>query len=77
MAAVSGHKSFLQSHNSIGSVVSDKKIFKIFSQSEHVIGPGSHVEFPISTKNTNLVEDHPMNIQNRSDNSQADWTYCR
>jgi hypothetical protein len=33
-----------------------------FSQSEHVIGPGSHVEFPIYTKNTNLVEDHPMNI---------------
>jgi hypothetical protein len=30
--------------------------------SEHIIGPGSHVEFPIYTKNTNLVEDHPMNI---------------
>ena len=26
------------------------------------IGPGSHVGFPISTKNTNLVYDHPMNI---------------
>ena len=24
--------------------------------------PGSHVGFQISTKNTNLVEDHPMNI---------------
>jgi hypothetical protein len=36
--------------------------FLNFSQSEHVIGPGSHVEFPIYTKNTNLVEDHPMNI---------------
>jgi hypothetical protein len=24
--------------------------------------PGSHVEFHISTKNTNLVDDHPMNI---------------
>jgi hypothetical protein len=34
--------------------------FLNFSQSEHVIGPGSHVEFPIYTKN--LVEDHPMNI---------------
>jgi hypothetical protein len=33
-----------------------------FNQSEHVIGPGSHVEFPIYTKNTNLVADHPMNI---------------
>jgi hypothetical protein len=33
--------------------------FQGFNQSEHVIGPGSHVEFPIYT---NLVEDHPMNI---------------
>ena len=24
--------------------------------------PGSHVGFQISTKNTNLVEDHPVNI---------------
>jgi hypothetical protein len=24
--------------------------------------PGSHVGFQISTTNTNLVEDHPMNI---------------
>ena len=36
--------------------------FQGFNQSEHVIGPGIHVEFPIYTKNTNLVEDHPMNI---------------
>ena len=36
--------------------------FQVFNQSEHVIGPGSHVEFPIYTKNTNLVEDHKMNI---------------
>ena len=36
--------------------------FQGFNQSEHVIGAGSHVEFPIYTKNTNLVEDHPMNI---------------
>jgi hypothetical protein len=28
---------------------------------EHM-GPGSHVGFPISTKNTNLVYDYPMNI---------------
>jgi hypothetical protein len=27
--------------------------------------PGSHVEFQISTKNTNLVEDHPMNISGK------------
>ena len=36
--------------------------FQGFNQSEHVIGPGIHVEFPIYTKNTNLVEDHPMKI---------------
>jgi hypothetical protein len=34
----------------------------IGDQSEHIIGPGSHVGFPISTKNINLVYDHPMNI---------------
>ena len=36
--------------------------FQSFNQSEHIIGPGSHVWFPISTKITNLVEDLPMNI---------------
>ena len=33
-----------------------------FSQSEHIIGPGSHVEYPTGTKNRNFVEDHPRNI---------------
>jgi len=33
-----------------------------FSKSEHIIGPGSHVEYPTGTKNTNVVEDHPRNI---------------
>ena len=33
-----------------------------FSQSEHIIGPGSHVEYPTWTKNGNFVEDHPRNI---------------
>jgi hypothetical protein len=33
-----------------------------FSQSEHIIGPGSHVEYPTRTKNRNFVEDHPINI---------------
>jgi len=28
-------------------------------------GPWQHVEFQISTKNTNLVEDHPMNISGK------------
>jgi hypothetical protein len=36
--------------------------FQSFNQSEHIIGPGSHVGFPICTKITNLVEDPPMNI---------------
>jgi hypothetical protein len=27
--------------------------------------PGSHVGFQISTKNTNLIEDHPMNISGK------------
>jgi hypothetical protein len=33
-----------------------------FSQSKHIIGPGSHVEYPTGTKNRNFVEDHPRNI---------------
>ena len=43
-------------------VVSEKKIFLNFDQSEHIMGPGSHVGFPISAKNKKLVYDHPMNI---------------
>jgi hypothetical protein len=27
--------------------------------------PGSHIGFQISTKNTNLVEDHPVNISGK------------
>jgi hypothetical protein len=30
-------------------------------QSEHMIGPGSHIEYPTGTKNSNFVEDHPRN----------------
>jgi hypothetical protein len=33
-----------------------------FSQSKHIIGPGSHVEYPTGTKIWNFVEDHPRNI---------------
>jgi hypothetical protein len=29
-----------------------------FSQSEHIIGPGSHVEYPTGTKNSNFVGRH-------------------
>jgi hypothetical protein len=45
-------------------IIPAKSQFNWFSGfwQEDVIGPGSHVEFPIYTKNTNLVEDHPMNI---------------
>jgi hypothetical protein len=25
-------------------------------------GPGSHIEYPTGTKNSNIVEDHPRNI---------------
>jgi hypothetical protein len=27
-----------------------------------IIGPGSHIEYPTGTKNSNFVEDHPRNI---------------
>jgi hypothetical protein len=35
---------------------SDKKI-----KMAHIIGPGSHIEYPTGTKNSNFVEDHPRN----------------
>jgi hypothetical protein len=31
-----------------------------------IIGPGSHVEYPTGTKNSNFVEDHPRNIPAKS-----------
>ena len=36
--------------------------FLEINQSETRMACGSHVGFPISTKNTNLVYNHPMNI---------------
>jgi hypothetical protein len=39
----------------------------VFFQSEHIMGPGSHVGFPISAKNKNLVYDHTMNISAKFD----------
>ena len=33
-----------------------------FSQSEHIIGPGGHVEYQTGTKNSYFVVDHPKNI---------------
>jgi hypothetical protein len=47
---------------SVSSLVSEKKIFEISANQEHIIGPGSHIEYPTGTKNSNCVEDHPMNI---------------
>jgi hypothetical protein len=38
------------------------RFFVNFSQSEHIIGPGSHIEYPTGTKNSNFVEDHSRNI---------------
>ena len=35
--------------------------------------PGSHVGFQISTKNTNLVEDHPMNIYGKFWLKSVQW----
>jgi hypothetical protein len=34
------------------------------------MGPGSHVGFPISAKNKNLVYDHPMNISAKFDSNE-------
>jgi hypothetical protein len=36
---------------------------------EHIMGPGSHVGFPISAKNKTLVYDHPMNISVKFDSN--------
>jgi hypothetical protein len=33
-----------------------------FSPAEHIIAPGSHIEFQISTKNSDLVKYYPINI---------------
>ena len=39
--------------------------FSNFDQSEHIMRPGSHLGFPTSAKNKNLVYDHPMNISGK------------
>ena len=44
-----------------------------FSQSEHIIGPGSHVEYPTGTKNRNFVEDHPRNIPAKFGSKLSQW----
>jgi hypothetical protein len=37
------------------------------------MGPGSHVGFPISAKNTNLVYEHTMNISAKFDQLNCDF----
>jgi hypothetical protein len=34
-----------------------------FSKSEHIIGPGSHVEYLTGTKNKNFVEDSKWRLR--------------
>jgi hypothetical protein len=41
------------------------KIFLLETTKPIEMDPGSHVGFQISTKNTNLVEDHPVNISGK------------
>jgi hypothetical protein len=48
-----------------------------FSQSEHIIGPGSHIEYPTGTKNSNFVEDHPRNIPAKIGSNRQTGTYVR
>jgi hypothetical protein len=36
--------------------------FSETTYTEHIIGPGSHVEYPTGTKNRQFVEGHPRNI---------------
>jgi hypothetical protein len=39
------------------------------NQSEHIMGPGSLVGFPVSAKNKNLLYDHSMNISVKFDSN--------
>jgi hypothetical protein len=65
MASVIRRLLTLPSFSSFGPVVSEENIFKKIGQSETRIACGSHVGFQTSTKNTNLVESHPMNISGK------------
>ena len=65
MTAILNFRSFLQSHNLIGLVVSDKKIFKISVNENTLWTLADMLDFKSTPKNTNLVEDHPMNISGK------------
>jgi hypothetical protein len=46
-------------------VVSDKKIFKISANENTLWTLAAMLDFKSAPKNTNLVEDHPMNISGK------------
>ena len=52
----------MQQINSIDLMVSDKKSFKGYPNRNKLSALGSHVEFPIDTKNITFVEHHLLNI---------------
>jgi hypothetical protein len=53
---------FLQSHNSIDLVVSNKKIFKISTNQNTLWALAAMLGFRLAPKNKNLAYDHPMYI---------------
>ena len=65
MSCGGGHLGFpihIKNRNLVKDISIREEILWNFSQSEHIIGPGSHVEYLTGTKNRNFVEDHPRNI---------------
>jgi hypothetical protein len=48
-----------------GLVVSDKKIFKVSTNQNTLLALAAMLNFRIYTKNTNLVENHQMNISGK------------
>jgi hypothetical protein len=62
MAATAGHRLTLAPMGKCLNAFFPETTNMIKAQSEHIIGPGSHVEYPTGTKNRNFVEDHPRNI---------------
>jgi hypothetical protein len=67
MAAFSGHRLTLgpmgKCSNAFFSETTNIIKAKLYMNvHEHIIDPGSHVEYPTGTKNSNFVEDHPRNI---------------
>jgi hypothetical protein len=56
-------KSFYFFSNSICIVFDNMQFFFIIlANQKHIFGFGSHVEFPIATKNIKIVDDRQMNI---------------